>query len=1104
MQESHVQCTSRRGVGASGCCHGRLAPDIAVWLYSPMAQRQGSSHATSDLRRKLVKEAVKSWMSQLVDLGGRNNLLYFKQLKRGTMELVSPPLDASALQELLSGSSVRLSKLVADEAHREEYVARARTLHARAKENSEEKGLETLYIGSYLAAWNTDRSSAVPCAPVALQPLRLEPTGRLRDDFELGIVDEFEINPTFVHFLNTEFGTEIDADALVESSGGDLKVAVAELQKACSGVPGFSVNERFVVGNFSYMKLPIVRDLERSEDAIADHLLLAAIAGDPEARDELRDSQARVDIDNLSPQPPPADEFSILDTDSSQGWVIAGALAGANLVVIGPPGTGKSQTISNLVATLAARGKSVLFVAEKRAAIEAVLHRLRDAGLSQLVLDLHAGARERRKTAEALGSALNALGEAIAPDLTRLHRRVQRRRKELDEYEAQLHEVPAPWGVSAYTAQSRLIGLANAPELEARFAGKVLDSLGEARLLEGMERAEQFLELGGGTMVDAQTSHVWKETYARGQVTDAAAVGRLLEAVQELLNNAVPGLTRELASVANALPVVEGKSREEAHKIVRVLRAVTTFSESFDMAIFETDLDVLARSLAPAQRGVVGRAYSTMFNSQYRDTKTQLIGLAKDTMSAMNMLEGVRSAQSIAEDWATIRTSDHSPATYQLLDSLETAVDRFADAMVEFGEAGGVQPPPDTTLAVLEQQLRAMESERLVLARFPQMRVLEHSIREAGLGPSLDEAIAKGLLPHDAGLAFERSWLASVLDRITVDQPSLASFDSVAHTKAIQDYSQADREHVETVASRVRRAWAAHATRTRDAHPAEAALVSRQATLKRRHLPLRQLFASAPNVLTAIKPCWVMSPLVVAQVLPPRAAFDVVIFDEASQILPADAVSALLRGKQAIVAGDPHQLPPTTFFIAGIDDDDDADDEQPDLENDDGLAIADARAAALTNDRESVLDVMRTLLPVPHGTRTLSWHYRSKDERLISFSNSRPTLYDWSLTTFPGALGGPSIKHVLAPFNPSSSGINVSPQAEVQRVVELVIEHALDRPDESLGVVTLGLKHAERVEERLRAELGFTRSWRNSFPRMRRSRSSSRTWSESKETSGMR
>ena len=104
------------------------------------------------------------------------------------------------------------------------------------------------------------------------------------------------------------------------------------------------------------------------------------------------------------------------------------------------------------------------------------------------------------------------------------------------------------------------------------------------------------------------------------------------------------------------------------------------------------------------------------------------------------MLEGVRSAQSIAEDWATIRTSDHSPATYQLLDSLETAVDRFADAMVEFGEAGGVQPPPDTTLAVLEQQLRAMESERLVLARFPQMRVLEHSIREAGLGPSAGPA----------------------------------------------------------------------------------------------------------------------------------------------------------------------------------------------------------------------------------------------------------------------------------------------------------------------------------------------------------------------------
>ncbi len=93
-------------------------------------------------------------------------------------------------------------------------------------------------------------------------------------------------------------------------------------------------------------------------------------------------------------------------------------------------------------------------------------------------------------------------------------------------------------------------------------------------------------------------------------------------------------------------------------------------------------------------------------------------------------------------------------------------------------------------------------------------------------------------------------------------------------------------------------------------------MIEKQARLKRRHLPVRQLFEAAPHVLGAMKPCWAMSPLVVAQLLPPERCFDVVIFDEASQVTPAGAVGALLRAERAVVAGDTHQLPPTTFFEA--------------------------------------------------------------------------------------------------------------------------------------------------------------------------------------------
>jgi very-short-patch-repair endonuclease len=197
-----------------------------------------------------------------------------------------------------------------------------------------------------------------------------------------------------------------------------------------------------------------------------------------------------------------------------------------------------------------------------------------------------------------------------------------------------------------------------------------------------------------------------------------------------------------------------------------------------------------------------------------------------------------------------------------------------------------------------------------------------------------------------------------------------------------------------------------------------------------------------------------MSPLVVAQLLPAERCFDVVIFDEASQVTPADAVGAIMRADQAVVAGDPHQLPPTMFFVSAGDSGDP-----------DGTAQVDG---ALTENIESVLDVMSALLPSPYGTRTLTWHYRSRDERLIAFSNAQPSLYDWSLVTFPGVARGEVPTHHYVPFVPGRVGQEESGSDEVSKVVELVTTHAYDHPEESLGVIAMGVKHADRIGEALR------------------------------------
>jgi superfamily I DNA and/or RNA helicase len=152
--------------------------------------------------------------------------------------------------------------------------------------------------------------------------------------------------------------------------------------------------------------------------------------------------------------------------------------------------------------------------------------------------------------------------------------------------------------------------------------------------------------------------------------------------------------------------------------------------------------------------------------------------------------------------------------------------------------------------------------------------------------------------------------------------------------------------------------------------------------------------------MTALKPCWAMSPLVVSQLLPgDRPYFDVVVFDEASQIVPADAIPAILRGRRVIVAGDRHQLPPTNFFAAASDGDSDV--EQ--AVNDDGSINL-----ALTSGFESILDVLTAGLGGGRN-RSLTWHYRSRDERLIAFSNA--WVYDNSLTTFPGVAGAECLSH---------------------------------------------------------------------------------------------
>src|SRR6476469_3060209 len=407
-------------------------------------------------RQARVEQAVAAWSRHLVDLGGRNTLLYYRDLGVGTLDLTNA--HPSGLAMLLAGRPTRLSGLVREVAALADARRRARAIRAKTLELAEERGIAAGWLAVGLATWQAPDAARAPAAPVLLRSCELRPRGAAGEDVEVDLVAETELNPVLVHYLATRHDVHLDADLLADLATGDEGFdpapVLAAVARACADVPGFAVERRLVVGTFSYARLPMVTDLRAQSaaegGALAEHDVVAALAGDPGALaavvEPAGDPQPAGD-------PDPATEHLVLDADSSQAAAIEAVRAGSHLVIKGPPGTGKSQTIANLIAALAADGRRTLFVAEKRAAIDAVLQRLAAVGLDDLVLDLHDGGAGRRRIARELATTLDRAGRVARPDADELTATLVDRRDRLAAHTRALHEVRAPWGVTAYAAQ---------------------------------------------------------------------------------------------------------------------------------------------------------------------------------------------------------------------------------------------------------------------------------------------------------------------------------------------------------------------------------------------------------------------------------------------------------------------------------------------------------------------------------------------------------------------------------------------------------------------------------------------------------------------------
>jgi very-short-patch-repair endonuclease len=322
------------------------------------------------------------------------------------------------------------------------------------------------------------------------------------------------------------------------------------------------------------------------------------------------------------------------------------------------------------------------------------------------------------------------------------------------------------------------------------------------------------------------------------------------------------------------------------------------------------------------------------------------------------------------------------------------------------------------------------------IARF---NVLAQQMREVKLDELLELAISSET-PDQLETIFDLSWYGGLVQHFYADRPELQQFDRIKHEHQIAQFKSLDLSslgHAQTYLAR--QVWEGMPNISQ---PGEMAVLRAELNKKRRHIPIRQLIEKAGHAIQQIKPVFMMSPMSIANFLPPgKLEFDVVVFDEASQVKAVDAFGAIMRGKQVVVVGDTRQMPPTDFFSREIE----MDDEE-----------------TATADIESILSMFKAA-----GTqeRYLRWHYRSRHESLIAVSNVE--FYDNKLVVFPSAGQHPHATGVSFQYLPEAlydRGRTRTNKGEAKAVAQAVIEHAIHTPELSLGVAAFSVAQRDLIQ----------------------------------------
>jgi very-short-patch-repair endonuclease len=1004
-------------------------------------------------------------------------------------------------------------------------------IHSEAETYIQEQGVNVLFLAlGFLHWYEADASDKLRKAPLLLVPVELKRGSR--DSFQLEYTgDDLIQNLSLTARIKTDFALDLPSYAIEAAAEADEMPPLKDFYSAVVHCIGKQkrwkvASDEIHLGFFSFGKFLMFNDLDSSvwpaDRQPSKHPVLGRLLGGGFGGETASVAEG-VHLDSIIS---PGEVRFVRDADSSQTLAILEARAGRNLVIQGPPGTGKSQTITNIIAELLGSGKSVLFVAEKMAALEVVKRRLDENHLGDAVLELHSHKATKQSVLKELARTLDQ-GKPLAKDSSEDIEALKEVRNELNDYCEAVNspvgnsQVPfikalgsnlklkrehgdlpvwpfSPMKQWTQSKQLRLREKVSELSMQLTAMGSPLSNLFWGSLKATFSPVEQTQLTAGLTQTialleDLSSSAEKLATHlGLGRPVTVTEVGIICRAAQRAAE------APRLQGLQLSTDVWQSR-RDTIREMLEAGKVMTATQNKHGSMLIDQawDQQVLTERQHFAN---YGDKWWRVLSGTFRQSRSRLQGLCKnplpkDNTKCLKLIDGILEFQkhkitfdqhsTLGEalfgaqwnkqrsDWEVLsRLSDWVFTLYDDLGkgSLPAGLVEFLSGHADAAGLGESVPPireavkklrlqvedlinhlqleksapTDSLLALplstLQDKLHSWLKEIPQLYHLVRFNQLQIELTQLGLGDVVERATDWQHAPTALIHAFDLAWYSGLVENGYANNPALLTFDHVKQNHLLERFRRLDQSSLGHAQAELAKAiWE---KKPGINQPGEMAILRDQLNRRRGLMPIRQLIDKAGRAIQHIKPVFMMSPMSIANFLPPgKLEFDVVIFDEASQVKAVDAFGAVLRGRQVIVVGDTRQMPPSDFFGREVE-----------VEDEDNV----------TSDIESVLAMFRA-----RGAqeRYLSWHYRSRHESLIAVSNVE--FYDRKLVIFPSPgtsrlATGLKLRHL--PEALYDRGRTRTNRAEAKALAQAVMAHAVNTPDLSLGVVAFSMAQRDLIQ----------------------------------------